>query len=147
MGDDISVSINTDNDGYLSQECPSCGKRFKVKFEAGSDKPIRHCPYCNHQGEGCWWTQAQADYLGGKAAEELIDPMLDKMAKDFNRPKRGGFIDMSMKVTKSPTPNPPDEPNEDWPTATFACCGETIKHAPDAGDLHCIICGHKPGIA
>jgi len=145
MGDntEISVSINTDPDGYLSQECSGCGKRFKVKYGSGSSQPIGHCPYCAHDGEGCWWTQDQADYLAAKAGAEVITPKLDKFAKDFNRGQGGGLINMSMEVDHSPLPDPPEEANDDWPVAAYACCGETIKHDPTDPPARCIICG-KP---
>ena len=72
MSDEIRVrvSLNTDDDGFLSQRCPSCERRFKVKFGEGSDRPISFCPYCGHNEEGCWWTQEQADYLAAQAGNQ-----------------------------------------------------------------------------
>ena len=139
----ISVSLSTDDDGLLSQECPSCERRFKVKYNEGSDQPISFCPYCGHNDTGCWWTPEQAEYLSGRAAEEIVAPELGKMARNFNRKSRGGLFSMSTKVRRSPAPPPPKELDNDWPHVTFSCCGEVIKHDGQSSDLRCIICG-KP---
>ena len=121
MDKHFNVTLNTDNDGFLSQECPSCKRRFKAKFNDGSDQPISFCPYCGHNETGCWWTPEQAENLSGKVAEEIVVPELDKIARDFNRNTRGGLISMNMKVSHSPTPPQPQEQDEDCPQATFSC--------------------------
>jgi len=145
MDKNVKVTLSTDNDGFLSQECPGCQRRFKVNFSEGSDQPISFCPYCGHNGTGCWWTPEQAEYLSAKAGKEIIAPELDKMARDFNRKTKDGLISMNMKVSHSPTPPPPKEPNEDWPQVTFSCCDEVIKHDGQNSDLRCVICGKTVG--
>jgi len=141
MDKQMKVTLGTDDDGFLSQECPSCERRFKVNFSEGSDQPISFCPYCGHNDTGCWWTPEQAEYLSGKAAEEVVGPELEKMARDFNRKSSGGLISMNMKVSHSPTPPAPEEPNDGWPIVTFECCGERIKHDEQNSELRCVICG------
>jgi len=141
MGNSVTVSFNTDSDGFLSQECPSCERRFKAKLGEGSDQPISFCPYCGHSGRDCWWTPEQVEYLSTKVSNEVIGPQLDAMARDFNRKTAGGFVSMSMEVSKTPIPLQPYEPNDDWPKAKFECCNEVIKHDGKVHRLHCIICG------
>lgn len=141
MGD-VTVSFKTDDDGFISQECPACEVRFKVRLGSGNSEPIAHCPYCEHDGEGCWWTPEQADYLSEVAAREVLDPALNKMAAKVNR-SGGGLIKMSMSVKRSEAQIAPKEDNDDSPLVLFACCGETIRHAPAARDLRCIICGSR----
>ena len=143
MSNHLSVCLYTDNDGFLSQECPGCERRFKVNFSEGSDKPISFCPFCGHNDTGCWWTPEQAEYFSTKAAEEVVGPELEKMARDFNHKSSGGLISMNMEVSHSPTPPAPDEPDDDWPVVTFECCGERIKYDGQNEELRCIICG-KP---
>ena len=140
----IKVGFNTDEDGYISQECPACKKRFKVNFSSGSDEPISYCPYCGHKERDCWWTQKQVDYLSGVVGKELIGPELDKMAKDFNRKARvGNFINMTMSVKHSSDAPEPKEPSEPMPIVTFECCGEKTKHDQSQKALFCIICGKE----
>lgn len=144
MNDKIELNIrfNTDDDGFLSQECPACQKRFKTKFGEGSDLPISFCPYCGHQGQGCWWTKGQADYIADIASKSVVEPELERMARDFNRNTGSGSpISMSMEVKGSPQPTPPHEPEEDWPIVLFDCCGEKTKHDGSHPPIHCIICG------
>lgn len=145
MDKQISVTLNTDDDGFLSQECPGCQRRFKVNFSEGGDQPISFCPYCGHNNTGCWWTTEQAEYLSAKAAQEIVGPELDKMAQDFNRNTSSGLIGMNMKVNHSPTPPAPQEPDDDWPLVTFECCNERIKHDGQNSDLRCVICGKIVG--
>lgn len=140
--DTMTVSLDTDADGFLSQECPSCMKQFKVKFGEGSNLPIGFCPYCGHAGKGCWWTQAQADYLSAMAGDKFVRPMLDKFARDINRNSRsGGLLSMKASVSHGPQPIRPNEPNDEMPILTFACCNERMKHDGTVAKLHCIICG------
>ena len=144
MSDNMQISFNKDSDGFISQECPSCLKQFKVKLGEGSDQPLGHCPYCNHQGNDCWWTQPQADYIGSSAREEFIDPALKDMAREINRSSsKNSFISMKMDYKPSPKSQRPDEPENDWPMFEFQCCGETIKHNNDSQNIYCVICGKQ----
>lgn len=137
-----TVSLETDADGFVSQECPSCSKLFKVKFGESSSRPIGYCPYCGHAGHNCWWTQAQADFIGATAGQELVGPMLDRFARDLNRGNRaGGLLSIKASIEHAPCPVRPSEPNEPMPIKHFECCGERIKHADGCAKLHCIICG------
>ena len=142
MGNTLSVRFSTDSEGFLSQECPSCKTRFKVRFGEGSDQPIAFCPYCDHNGKDCWWTPEQAEYMSATVGSEVVGPELDKMAREFNRKTRGrnNLISMSMKVSHSEAPIQPDEPEEAWMKTRFQCCDETIKHQ-EGEHLRCIICG------
>lgn len=143
----MSVSLKTDVDGYISQECPNCMKRFKVNPNAGSEQPISYCPYCGHNGKNCWWTQEQVKYMMGEVNKTVVEPEFDKMAKEINRKSRpGNFIDITMKVKKSPKHTKPEETNEPMPMMTFECCGETIKHENNISEIYCIICGNKKNI-
>ena len=138
----FSVSIDTDSDGFLSQECPACKKRFKVKFGDGSDRPISFCPYCGHQGSGCWWTQEQADYFASVAHQKVIAPMLEESTKQLNRMSRpGDFIQIKASVDHTPAQPMPIEPDLPMQVAKFDCCGEQIKFDGQQTTLSCIICG------
>ncbi len=138
----LKVSLSTDAEGFLSQECPVCGKRFKVMFGEGSDRAIGHCPYCGHAGKDCWWTKEQAAYLTGVVGERMVNPMLEDFARGVNRMNRGhALVQMKARVKRSPPARPPVEPNRPMPVATFPCCNERIKHDGSTAQVHCIICG------
>ncbi len=142
MGKSVTVSLPTDIDGFISQECPACRKRFKVVLGEGSDQPIGHCPYCGHAEQNCWWTQEQADYLAAIAGQEIAGPLLDDFARGVNRiSKPGDFLQIRAKVQHDPLPGPPVEENGPMSTMDFDCCGERIKHDGSVARLHCVICG------
>src|SRR5262245_48215247 len=125
MDKSVSLTLSTDEDGFVSQECPSCERRFKVVFGAGSEKPISFCPYCSHEGTGCWWTSEQAEYISAVAAAEIIGPELESMARDINsRGSASSFVRMTMTIEHPETPIKPEEPNDPMPTAEFSCCNE-----------------------
>ena len=140
----MKFNFDTDSDGYISQECPVCYKRFKVNFKKGSNKPLSFCPYCNYNGQNCWFTQPQIEYIKNVVAKEYISPELKKITQDFNRKtSKGSPISSSMKYKPGSSPIIPKEPQEDWPQLLFECCGETIKHDQSMETLHCVICGRE----
>lgn len=140
MGDthSMSVPLNLTPDGFMSQECPECERRFKVAPGKGSPDPVTHCPYCNYEGENCWWTKEQAEYIGAYSANKILGPQIDKMAREFNR---GGSGIMSMSVKRPTVPSPPIEEDDMLATFAFECCGETIRHDGNSTQMYCPICG------
>jgi hypothetical protein len=139
----VSISLNTDGDGFVSQECPNCHRRFKVIFAQGTGKPLSFCPYCRHTGRDCWWTQQQADYISSVVAHEVIDPQLRDLADELNR-GGGGFIKASLELDSDGAQAPPPEDDLVLEMHTFSCCDERIKHEP-APRLYCVICGAASG--
>ena len=143
-----SVSVSTDDDGFLSQECPSCERLFKAKFGEGSPKPIGFCPYCGHAGTDCWWTSEQVEFLQGAVIERMVNPILDDFARSVNRSNRpGSLIRFSAKVNHDVPAPAPVESNDPMPIMEFKCCGESVKHDGSASTLHCVICGTQSAAA
>ncbi len=134
-----TVSLKTDREGFLSQECPSCKHRFKVKPNEGAKGPISHCPYCMFDGRDCWWTPKQAEHLSARA--------MDLLSKDLEEPfkriaGRSKFIKVEMKRTPRFTPQCPNEPDENWPVIEFPS-GEVIKYDGRFRVLRCPVTGEK----
>lgn len=143
MSNSGSLSFPLDSEGFLSQECPSCERRFKVKFSQDPDgKILSFCPYCGHEGQSCWWTPEQVEYIQASATNYVVNPLLRDFQQNLRRLNNpaGGFTVKSSPIRDRATPAPlePDTPME---THTFTCCGEIIKHAVWESNLHCIICG------
>ena len=141
----VSVSFPTDEDGFLSQECPSCQRRFMVKFGEGSDQPISYCPYCGHHGHDCWLTQEQDEYASSVIAAEVMAPHLrelERQAKSISG-STGGFLTMSVQSdVPRQSSDPPQEPLSELRTKRFRCCREQVKVEKERFH-HCIICGRK----
>ena len=135
----MEVNFPTDADGFLSQECPSCEQQFKVIFGEGSEEPISYCPYCGHNGQDCWFTQAQADYIQSVAADVALGPELKRLERQLKGMSKG-FLKVSMK-SKLPKPPPtPIEADDQYDILHLPCCNETVKVTRHERHF-CIICG------
>jgi hypothetical protein len=114
-----TVILSTDRDGFVSQCCPVCHRRFKVQITDEGDNPTAYCPYCRHQGVGCWWTPAQFAYIAASA------PETSRIVADWLRPQW------------------PIENDEEFPRFNFHCCNQAIKYDSAPVIMHCIACGQK----
>ena len=141
----IPLSFPTDEDGFLTQECPECQRRFMVLLGEGSDQPLSYCPYCGHHGQGCWWTEEQSEYAQSVAVAEVIAPELRKLeqaAKSLEK-STGGFLKVSVKSDVPDQPiDPPTEPLSELRIKQFRCCRERVKVEKERFH-YCIICGRK----
>lgn len=143
MGDrvEMDISFEADSGGFISQECPTCTRRFKIQPSKGSLNPISHCPFCEHAGADCWWTPEQAAYVESIAVNGPLAPHLDRLERAFDA-LRGGLIQVTAHVERPPLLSAPPERDDEMPSETqFACCGETIRHDQSTKPVHCIICG------
>ncbi len=141
----MEVSFPTDSEGFLSQECPSCGGRFKVLFGHGSEKPVSFCPYCRHNEQECWFTQEQVNHIQAVAADVVVAPGLREFERELSK---GSTALVKVEATSS-IPRcsiVPVETDDHFPVLRFPCCGETIK-ADRQRKLHCIICGGEIDMA
>ncbi len=135
----MEVSLPTDSDGFLSQECPSCGQQFKVIFGEGSSNPISRCPYCGHRGENCWYTTQQVEHLKAVAASTVLGPQMKKLASDLKQASNG-WLKFELKGDVPAPPPAPMETDDTLDVVRFPCCNETVKLIRQAS-LFCIICG------
>lgn len=133
------MSFPTDSDGFLSQECPSCNQIFKVLFGEGSEQPISYCPYCGYNGQDCWHTERQVDYIQAVVSNVVLGPKLKKLERQMNAISNG-FLKIDMKSNLPKVPAAPIEMDDPLAIFRYPCCNETIKATRH--DHHfCIICG------
>lgn len=105
LGNQVSVPINADEDGYLGRECPvkECLGYFKITPGTGIKGPAPcHCPYCGHAGDNnTFWTPEQLEYAQSIAFRAFTDALQkDLKSMEFEQRPRGGFgIGISMKFT------------------------------------------------
>lgn len=137
----MEISFPTDNDGFLSQECPSCSQKFKVVFGEGSDKPNSFCPYCGYECLDCWWTQEQVNYIQGVALNTVVVPELTKLAQKLNQ-SSSSSLKMELNSDISKTVHAPIDLDDDFEIFKFTCCNETVK-ATRRRKMFCIICGKE----
>lgn len=103
---EVSVSIETDADGYLGRECPECEKYFKIKPGTGVPGLTEsRCPYCNHLGsQDTFWTKEQVAYAKSVAMREFSSLFLGELKKLECRPKKNAFMSIGITVKGEPTP-------------------------------------------
>jgi hypothetical protein len=110
QGQKISISIASDEDGYLDRECPSaeCQSQFKVHEDDWRDK-VRDeevfCPFCGHTAEsGEWCTEGQSEHLKKAAVAHLRQRIGSAMKEDAHqwnrRQPRNSFISMTNVVSQ-----------------------------------------------
>jgi hypothetical protein len=115
----IEVSFPSDGDGFFSQQCPSCTKRFKVRVDDESDHSANFCPYCGVRSEDGWLTEEQEAYAMGVVSEQVVDPMLEDFTRELeglNRPD--GFLSVTGSFERTMPPPKPVESNDPMPVFT-----------------------------
>lgn len=110
LGNQFSISIKPDEDGYVGRECPeeACTGYFKITLGTGVKGPAPcHCPYCGHSGQSeNFTTKEQIEYAKSVVIRQVTDAIhQDLKSMEFNHRPRGAFgIGISMKVTEGARP-------------------------------------------
>lgn len=139
---EFKVTLSSDEEGFLSKQCPACRKRYKVKLEGEGEHSLKHCPYCGSESASGWkgWlTVEQEKYVEATAIGHATG-LAEKMLDDAFR----GLKSFSVKRTSSSrraAPQKPVESNEPMPIFVSQCCDEPVKHDGSSSGLHCILCG------
>ncbi len=111
LGNQFSIPISPDEEGYIGRECPveTCLDYFKITPGTGIKGPAPcHCPYCGHVGEHkTFFTPEQIEYAKSVVLRQVTDAIhKDFKALEFDHKPRGTFgIGISMKV-KDSEPHP-----------------------------------------
>lgn len=108
----VSVSIDCDEKGYIDKECPAtnCEFQFKIKEDDSTNicrDETLWCPMCGHSAPAkSWFTKAQvshAEHQARKFIETKVDGAMRTDARAFNsRQPKDSFLSMSMKVCGAP---------------------------------------------
>jgi hypothetical protein len=109
LGNQFSIPIRRDEDGYLGRECPKCELYFKITPGTGitGGKPPCHCPYCGHCADhDQFFTKAQIEYAKSVVINKVTGAIIkDLKSLEFNHRPKGPFgIGISMKVEGRPRP-------------------------------------------
>jgi len=135
IGNQISISIPPDSEGFTGRECPNpdCEGYFKIEFGTGlkGDSLPCNCPYCGHSGpHDTFWTRAQIKYAESVAMRRISDAVFkDLKSLEFDSKPRGGFgIGLSMKV-KRDRPVPIRYYREQKLETTVVCDNCTLRYA------------------
>jgi hypothetical protein len=163
MSDEVrlSMSLPLDGEGFLRRECPTCEREFKwlpspdpeddedvaATTESAEAPESYYCPYCAVSAPpDTWMTKAQVAAAEEIVRRELIDPQLDKLAREVNRLNRksGGLIGIEVGLERGkPEPAPGLDDPDDMRRVDFTCHpAEPVKVLDDWDrPVHCLICG------
>jgi hypothetical protein len=146
LGNHFSISLPTDEEGYIGRECPNvnCKGYFKIVNGTGlSDVTDCHCPYCGHiTDQSEFHTPDQIEYAKSVAMQKISDALLkDLKKKEFDIKPRGPFgIGISMKVESKKT-HPIHWYREKVLETHIQCENCTLKYAVFGVFAFCPDCG------
>lgn len=140
----LQVTIPTDDDGFVRQECPSCGREFKAATDGDDLVTPAHCPYCGHQDEQ-WFTAEQTHQFEAQTLAATLPQIEKELAKAIRGVNRssGGLVKMSIDAPDVDVPvMTPEGP--DMCVTTSPCCGAAVKIDDDwNGITFCTACGDE----
>lgn len=144
----ISVSLPTDQDGFLRRECPTCERQFKWFAHEDGDPDAEtveqyFCPLCGvPSGVDAWWTPAQLEFAQGAAGPAVDEHVQRRVADAFKGVKGMEFKPAGGFSLNIPTPEPLIEPDDMVIVEPPCHPSEPVKLPDIATDrVHCLICG------
>lgn len=143
----MTISIPTDDDGYILLKCEHCGTFFKATPSDIEDDGVLHifCPSCGLTSEN-YFTDDVIE-LAMKMTMNIANDMIYDMFKDLERQtKRNSLV--KFKAGKRPQHEEEDPIRsgiEALEITTFPCCGRTAKIKPllRMTGAYCPLCGVK----
>ena len=142
----MTISIPTDDEGYVLLQCPNCGTYFKATPSDIRDDGVLliYCPSCGLAGE---------DYITEDVLELAIaivqNKAMDMIHKEFKKIERqfsnGPVKFKAGKAPKHELENPIHSGIEALEVALFPCCKRTAKVKPilKMTGCYCPFCGVK----
>jgi len=142
-GDQLSIPIPPDEEGYTGRECPICASYFKITLGTGL-KGIDHafCPYCGHKDDsGAFTTQEQIEYAQSIAFRYAADQIFKSLKRLEGRyPKQRSFINLEVTV-KPGSPIPIAHYTEKDLETKLVCENCTLSYAVYGVFAFCPDCG------
>jgi hypothetical protein len=143
----VSVTLPTDDKGYLGRTCPKCNEYFKIKLGTGLKTKICICPYCNHNDESsAFTTKEQYEYAKSIALNQVKRELLGEVYRTFKGLEfgnKGDFI--QMRVTTPPIPQFPIKYFSEKLLETYVTCDNcsldfavygVFGNCPDCGQIN-----------
>jgi len=147
MDDEVSfkLSIPTDNEGYVTFECPFCNDKFKLEVtEVKRDDVINlYCPYCGLLEEvNTFFPKKvieQAKIIASNYVKEILNDYMGNLEKIFKNDKI-----ISIKTQKINLENEKElfEITDNFESIEFNCCNSKAKvNVIEKLGTYCPYCG------
>lgn len=143
----MTISIPTDDEGYLLLQCEYCGTFFKATPSDIEDDSVLHifCPSCGLSSED-YFTQDVIELAMRIIENKATDMVYDTFKNLECHNKQNGMIKFKAeKPPKHKTEDPIRSGIEALEIATFPCCSRTAKIKPllKMTGAYCPFCGVK----
>ena len=143
----VTISIPTDDEGYILLQCEHCGTFFKATPSDIEDDGVLHlfCPSCGLSSEN--YVTEDVMELATKMAQNKFNDMIYDMFKNLERHNRRNSM-IKFKAGKRPK-HEAEEPIrssiEALEIISFPCCRRTAKIKPllKMTGAYCPFCGVK----
>ena len=143
----MTVSIPTDDEGYILLQCEHCGTFFKATPSDIEDDSVLHifCPSCGLTSEH--YVTEDVIELAMRMIKNKVNDMIYDAFKDLEHHNNRNSI-IKFKAGKRPkheTEDPIRSGIEALAVTTFPCCGHTAKIKPllKMTGAYCLFCGVK----
>ena len=143
----VTISIPTDDEGYILLQCEHCGTFFKATPSDIEDDGVLHlfCPSCGLSSEN--YVTEDVMELAMKMAQNKVNDMIYDMFKDLERHNRRNSM-IKFKAGKRPkheAKEPIRSSIEALEIISFPCCRRTAKIKPllKMTGAYCPFCGVK----
>lgn len=143
---EMSISIPSDDDGYVLMQCPNCGTYFKaMPLDIEDDGVLQiYCPSCGLVGEN-YITEDVLELATAMVQNKAMDMIYDEFKKMERQFIKGPVTFKAGKPPKREPENPVRSGIEALEIVTFPCCKRTAKVKPllKMTGCYCPFCGVK----
>jgi uncharacterized Zn-finger protein len=144
----FSISIPSDDDGFVSRECPHCGDRFKITTTdlQSEDLLDLFCPYCGLPSSVNETHPSEVFEQAHIISENYVASMVNDAMKDLER-SLSGSKHLKFKRGK-PLPTEDEKilfEKEELAAIDLTCCAKVIKinDLSAVTGVYCPFCGVK----
>lgn len=149
MTGSIKVSIPSDDDGFITFQCPFCSEHFKLDSEeVQNDSLIEiYCPLCGLKDEQSGFLTDDVREHMKQIMENMAKGMLNDWAKDLEKQFRGNksVSFKAGKPLKQVNPKNLYEREHDFDIIDLDCCNHKVKIKKQSvnSKVYCPYCGVK----
>jgi uncharacterized Zn-finger protein len=142
----FQITVPSDNDGFITLQCPFCDDRFKLTVEDFQREDILEifCPYCGLRHQHSHFLRdeviEQAKIIASNYAKSLLNQWVKDLEKSTKRNKLVKF--KAGKLPKLEAEKILFE-QEELEITTLVCCQVTVKTRPlnKVIGVYCPCCG------
>lgn len=138
-----SVSIPTDDDGFVLLRCPKCGEYFKLPpSDIESEEVLEiHCPQCGLVSEN-YLTDDVIELAQAKVLNQVLGNFYSEMKK-LERKTRNSMLKIKTNKPKEEEENPIRATINSMEIVCFDCCDRQakIRHLLNYCGCYCPYCG------